>query len=153
MNQTDCDNCKRLCETPNADYFEISQIRYCRVQMLFLIEHIDQLADGIYPRNPQISGYQDSGSQSLSASDAGFVNPILIHGEITARLKACMEDGETLLHEVRFLNADYYEALSNASKSALNYCSGNNRRRMSYMAWLRDRKRKLKIHKSVVFEK
>jgi hypothetical protein len=146
---TDCDDCKRPCLCPNSDYYPISQIRLCRPQLFFLIEHLEMISEGIYPRESKESGYVDSVIQRQPPQAAPFEAPCQISAEIEVRIKNCKQDGQTLVHEIQALHADYYELLSPAARNALNYCAGFRRRRVKYFIFLKEQKRKRKIHQKV----
>ena len=152
-NQTDCEECSKPCPFPNADYYPVGVIRYCRVQLFFLVENLELLRDGQYPLPHVESGYTDidPSIRVQQGSEAGFINPALIYSDVSSRLTACKADGQTLLHEIQILHADYYGDLSPAARNAINYCSGFRKRKLKYFAWLRDQKRKNKIHKNEVF--
>jgi hypothetical protein len=134
---TDCDCCKNPCPSIHTDYHPINEIRFCRVQVLWLIEYIDILRDGNYPKQPKETGYVDSIIQRRPSQEAGFVNAALVAAELDARLQATKKDGETLEHEVRVLGVDVYELLSPAARNALGYCSGWKRKRLKYSAWFK----------------
>lgn len=151
MPKSECDYCKKPCSTPNADYYEMNQIKYCSPQILFLIEHLELLRDGIYPCNPINTGYTDSIDPSIRVQPsgiAGFVTPALIYSDVSSRLKACRKDGETLEHEVRYLHADYYGLLSPSARNALLYISGWRRKRMKYYKWLKQREYRRHINQN-----
>jgi hypothetical protein len=150
--QTDCDQCSKPCPYPNRDYYPVSVICYCRPQLVFLIENMDLLQDGQYPLAHIESGYTDidPSIRVQQGSEAGFINPALIYSDVSSRLERCRDDGHTLVHEITVLHVDYYEMLSPAARNALNYCAGWRRKRQKYHTWIRDQRRKRKIHKSVV---
>lgn len=142
--ETDCDKCRKPCLSPNADYYAISQIRYCRPQLFFLIENLDLLQDGIYPDAHIETGYTDNVDpcvQRQVSHGTGFVDAALIYADVSSRLRACRRDGQTLEHEIKIVHLDYYEILSPAAKSALNYISGWRRRKMRYSVWLAKQKK------------
>jgi hypothetical protein len=136
----DCYCCKKQCQTPNSDYYPIYLIRYCRPQVFFIIEHLEQIGDGKYPADPKPSGYVDSNIQHQINQEAGFVNAAIVYAEVTARLDMCRGDGVTLVHEIVNLHAEYYDMLSPAARNALNYCSGWARKRKRYSAWVARRR-------------
>lgn len=151
MIQNDCDCCSKPCACPAADYYPINQICFCRPQMFFLIESIEILRDGNYPKSHIDSGYIDSIIQRQPPQAAPFEGPCQIAAEIDVRLTACKQDGETLAHEIISLQADYYELLSPAARNALNYISGWKRRK-SYTKWLKDRRHRNKNVENVALK-
>ena|ERR1035437_9133437 len=135
----DCHDCSRPCKSISKEYFEMGQIVFCRVQMLFLISFLDVLEDGIWPTEGKETGYTDTNIQRQINSAAPFEILREINGEVSVRLKAAGEDGATLCHEVQSLHADDYSELSRAARNALNFVSGFKRRRQNYRKWIYQR--------------
>ncbi len=127
----------RVCQS--TDWFFPSEIRFCRLQMLWLIEYLKLMGGGTWPPNPRGSGYVDIPINIRHGkSGAYFVTPAGIAGEVGARLKSTGVEGVLLVAEVRVgLTLD---ELSPESRMVLNYISGWRYRRMSYSRWKADRK-------------
>lgn len=146
--KSDCDTCKNPCTRPCSDYYPIDQVRFCRIQMFFLIEHLETLNDGIYPPACEETGYVGDISK-LSSTSAAFEAVSIIYCEVTSRLAATRTDGGTLVHEIQILKADTIESLSPCARDALNYISGFRRKPYPYYVWKKERNRKNKIHQLV----
>lgn len=123
---SDCVKCtttKRFCGFPNATWFPVSAIGFCRVQMVFLLFHLRQLEDGIYPRNPQDSNYVDPGVRSQSRQTAPFETPAQLFSEVDTRLKMLPNDTRDLLLESVESEKAVWEYRDGA-RMALNFISG-----------------------------
>lgn len=139
----DCDGCKSPCTHPYGDWFPVSEIKYCRPQVFWIIENLETLNDGLWPIEGVETGYIGMDSMQVS-SDAGFVTVAIIYADITSRLSACRSDGDTLKHEIQILGAEYYDQLSQCARDALNYCSGW-KKKGNYAQWMANRRQRQKI--------
>lgn len=131
----DCRQCKSYKDCPGKQWFHYGEIRWCIWQVLWIIEHSVTLLAGNWPPNPEGSGYVDPGIKTGYASEGYYVKPVGILAEVEYRLKRCGVDGKLLRAEV-LAGLE----LSQESKSALHYCKGWRRKRMSYQRWLRHRR-------------
>lgn len=125
------------------EWYSFADIRYCPFQVIWIIQNRELIEDGTWPESddhtdPQIhTGYR---------SEAYFVKPALIWGELRVRLKYTKRDGQTLIEEIdRGLAA--IELLSTAARDALMYVKGARRKRQGYAQWLAEKNR---THKSLV---
>ena len=129
MIENDCTQCKSHCK--RRDWFPYGEIRFCRVQMIFLIEHIVELGEGSWPANPDSSSYVDSPIRSRQFNaDAYFTKPTEMVAEVMTRLNRT-EDGSCLMEEIHSGLTERY-LLSPKARKALNYISGWRRRKESY---------------------
>ena len=134
----DCKKCKFACK--DRDWYSYGEIRFCRLQMIWLIEHIEELSDGNWPVDPKASSYIDEPMTSKSfVGEAYFARPSGILAEIMARLNRTGEDGVTLMEDIQS-GIDRYSELKSVAKRALNYISGWRRRKTSYTDWKSKRK-------------
>lgn len=83
------------------------------------------------------SGYVDIIGQGQFKSDASFINPGTIWGEISQRLKLTKTDGKLLIKEIETMAQPNYEGLEYPeSRCALNYISLSDfRKRPPYFQW------------------
>ena len=126
----DCVKCGHSCA--RRDYFSYREIRFCRVQMIFLIEHIVELGEGSWPSSPDSSSYVDLPIRSRQFNDdAYFTKPTEILAEVMIRLNRTGEDGSVLMEEIHSGLTERY-LLSSEARKALNYISGWRRREVSY---------------------
>lgn len=130
-----CKTCKSYKGCPGKEFYFYSEIRFCPHQILFIIEHSFTLLAGRWPPDPEGSGYIDPGIKTGYKGEAYYVKPVGILAEVEYRLKKCGVDGKLLKAEV-LAGLE----LSQESKSALHYCKGWRRKRMSYQRWLWDRR-------------
>ena len=102
---------------------------------MFLIEFLPLLIEGIWPPNPQGSGYTETLNVQRSRSrHAYFETPCQIAGEVEWRLKRTGIEGKLLVSEIR--QGLMLEELQPESRNALNYISGKWRRKTPYRVWL-----------------
>jgi len=97
-----------------------------------------------WPPNPEPSAVIDTQIRTGYASEGYFVKPASILAEVNYRLERCGTDGKLLRAEVM---AEL--ELSPEAKTALNYCSGFNRKPKSYTDWKKQRKWRRKGHQKV----
>lgn len=136
----DCRKCKSYKDCPGKPWFHYGEIRWCPWQVLWVIEYSVTLLAGKWPPNPEGSGYIDPGIKTGYGSEGYYVKPVGILGEVEYRLKRCGVDGKLLRAEV-LAGLE----LSQESKSALYYCKGWRRKRISYGEWRRKRKWRAKM--------
>ena len=125
-------------------WYEPREIIFSREQMMFLIEFLPLLIEGIWPPNPQGSGYTETPNVQHSRSKhAYFETPCQIAAEVEWRLKRTGIEGKLLVSEIR--QGLMLEELQPESRRALNYISGWRRRRLDYKTWLRQRRYRQKV--------
>lgn len=117
-----------------VSWYHYAEIRFCPFQILWIILNAETLGQS-WPPNPDGSSYTDSGIKTGYASEAYYAKPVGILGEVNARLARTGIHGKLLRAEV-LAGLD----LSQEAKSALHYCKGWRRKRMSYWRWLRHRR-------------
>ncbi len=126
------------------DWYSMNEIRFCRPQMLFLIENMELLIDGHYPVDPYVSGYVGGGFARLRAA-APYERADQLAGEVQARLWVdgrTGEAGEALVDEVQNQHIRNYNELSRPAQRVINFISGWRRRRQTYSEWKADQNRK-----------
>ena len=117
-------------------WYEPREIIFSREQMLFLIEFLPLLIEGIWPPNPQGSGYTEVPNVQRSRSrHAYFETPCQIAAEVEWRLNRTGIEGKLLVSEIR--QGLMLEELQPESRNALNYISGWRRRSQKYKDWVR----------------
>ncbi len=135
---SDCDGCHRPCGFPNSDWYPLGVIRFCRPQMLWLIE-----CDGVY-QDSRSSGYTriDPTIKSQPRQTAPFEKSSQITAEVEARLAKCGIEGKLLQEEVQngkqlddFMRCRDCGLPYCPSLQVLNYISGWRRRRQSFKDW------------------
>ena len=119
-------------------WYEPREIIFSREQMLFLIEFLPLLIEGIWPPNPQGSGYTEVPNVQRSRSrHAYFETPCQIAAEVEWRLNRTGIEGKLLVSEIR--QGLMLEELQPESRNALNYISGWRRRTQDYSGWKKQR--------------
>ena len=114
----------------SKDWYSPAEIRFQRPEMIFLILHLDLLSEGMWPPDPQGTGYIDNPIRRVKA-EGHFVRPVQFSAEVKLRLRTTGEAGEALVDEIKGGITDY-ESLSRPAQRALNYVSGWRRRKQTY---------------------
>jgi len=134
-----------------TEWYSPGKIRFQRDEMIWMTENLPLLEEGIWPREPSESGYTETANVQKSRSHkAPFETAAQYFAEVTARMFPKDENGKiiqpalhaacnVLVWEVQHGLNDY-ELLSPTAKTALNYISGWDRRKMSYSKWKRQRR-------------
>lgn len=158
---SDCDTCspRYYCGYANAPWYPMSALNnLCRVQCIFLIEHLDLLEDGKYPVNPKETGYTgiDPAIRVSARSTPRWMVVAELYSEITGRLRTCGDAGEALVDEIQNWHknlpvtvGDYrieYWQLSRPAQKALNYISGAKQRLMTFSEWKKQTKYREKLN-------
>lgn len=125
-------------------WFSFGIIRYCRVQMMWLIGCLVEgdLDREHWPQNPQGSSYVDVPiNKKVVGDEAYFIKPTETIAEIMTRLKRAKQDGQTLMEEIHS-GLHEYNLLSRVAKNALNYISIYDwrKRKLPYSVWKAQRK-------------
>lgn len=137
-----CRDCKdwRFCEV--RDYFALSDIKPCPFQVVWLLATFTRKReDGEYEF--WIDKWMPDPSHTELASSSTFKSPFesiaCLSAEINWRLNRTGKDGKELMMDVLngTLNIEY---LCEDARNALEYISGNKRRRVSYAEWKKVRK-------------
>lgn len=131
----ECQKCKDYRDCIGKYWYDYSEIRFCPYQFIWIIENSETFGIGDWPLSPDGSTYIDPKIKIGYKSEAYYVKPEVILGEVNARLARTGTDGKLLRAEV-MAGLD----LSQESKDALMYIKGWRRKRMSYQRWLRDRR-------------
>ena len=141
----DCRKCKSYKDCAGKPWFHYGEIRFCPHQVIWVISNSEILRT-TWPPNPEGSGYIDTKIKTGYGSEAYYVKPAGILGEVNARLARTGTHGKLLRAEV-LAGLD----LSAESESALMYVKGWRRKRMSYQRWLRKKRYRRKGDENVTF--
>lgn len=146
----DCGKCKSY--YGYYDWFPMTALNpLCRVQCIFLIEHLDLLEDGKYPVNPKETGYTgiDPAIRTVARSTPRWMVVAELYAEITGRIAMTGEDGKDLIEEVQRYHenlpptvGDYRIEpwqLNGNSQTALNYITGYSTPLIPYATWKQKR--------------
>ena len=119
---------------------------YTEVQLRWMLPHLEAARVGLWPPEGKETGYV--GKSKKSKPGAYFVPAVCVAGEINIRLKACKRDG--LMLRARYCwglteeeLADYFnlphDKVLTCLATALDYCSGEKRKRTDYGQWKRNK--------------
>ena len=122
------------------EYYKPGQITFRRKHIVWILEHIDIMRQGIYPPDPRRSGYVDSPGKQNNAS-ATFEKACQLAGEVDARLNRCGIDG--LMVRAYFTGAADESDLARHThmtvydvtkhiRSTMSYCVGYRRKGITY---------------------
>ena len=114
-------------------WYSYADISFCRHQMLWLIENLPLLRSGVYPPNPEPTGYWNTGSSlpTHASSHAKFETPVQLAAEVDSRLDRTGKDGQLLIAQV-MAGLDLHPA----AEEALRYITGWRRKNMKYTDWV-----------------
>ena len=140
MTAKPCSQCKNWDDCSGKPWYSISEIRYCRHQVLWIIKNLVVCAAGeifaVHVWPSEETGYTDAPQTSHSINaHAPFEKVLQVVGDVTKRLKKTGKDGRLLVLEVQN-NSD----LSKDARNALNYVSGWREKPSGYPKWLRNRR-------------
>jgi len=131
-------------ECKGKPWYSPGDIRYCPLQVLWMIEHFFWLSgagimshDWEWPPDPDSAGNDLPNVQTSRRAGAYFEKPIDAIAELAIRLKNLGRSGELLLAE---LQAGMEGNLTSEADAAFHYITGNSRKVDSYPHWKADRK-------------
>jgi len=131
-------------ECKGKPWYSPGDIRYCPLQVLWMIEHFFRLSrDGIvrtemdWPPGPNSSSSELPNVQRSRVAGAYFEKPLDAIAELAVRLKNLGSSGELLLAE---LKAGMEGNLTSEADAAFHYITGNHRKVDSYPHWKANRK-------------
>lgn len=147
---SECQKCQNWhdCKAP-PDFFHYGEIRWCPYQCLWIISHKETLKGGGWPQDPSQS--DNNFSRSNVQTEAPFVKPELIIGEVEARLAMTPSKGELLITQVE--DGRTIDNLSDGARAVLMYIKGWRRKGMSFYKWqwqIRQRKNEDKLSSKMV---
>ncbi len=124
-------------------YWELREIRFTKAQVKWLLPFLPILKAGKYP--PQPVGYGGNPeTRSHNSSSAGFTKPVEIAAEIEARIQQTGIDGLLTLGyytwgmasiELMHYVSEDENRVWDRIGSVLRFCSGNQRKKLSYRGW------------------
>ena len=142
--------CPKGC--PGFDWYAPSDIKMCRLQVIWLCPWLSELSVGNWPSDHIETGY--TGGKGKMSRSAYFETPVQIEAELKVRLKRAGKDG-VVLEEIysvdpgeRFNEMAYWarkrgvdiNVMSVMVETAMKYVSGRWRKRMSYNNWKKQRR-------------
>lgn len=141
MSEIDCRRCKRWQGCIGRLYYDFSEIRWCPLQVIWLIQNWDILEKGQWPQPADFS----EGAPNVQ-TEGNFVKSAIIMAELKTRLERTRVDGKLLKSEVwnygdTDLEAvDIMNRLDRDAYTALMYVKGFRRKKMFYLDWRRKAK-------------
>lgn len=129
----DCRKCRDWRGCQEEGPFAYGDIKFCRLQMVWLIRHLEEMREGQWPESVRASDLPWV-DKPLN-NEAYFTKAAEIAGEVAWRLSKTNTDGKLLVSQVQGGQTELaYEA-----RRALAFISGWRRRRENYRNWCRKR--------------
>jgi len=137
-----------------AEWYAPKEIHFTKEQVLWVLQHLEYMAQGYWPSEHLESGYDYLGGPQSGVKRAYFETPTGVASELTARLTACGDDGMLLEFMVasKYDDMIWFEArlarylhttsedIHSRITTALNYCCGSGRKMTSYKDYSASRK-------------
>lgn len=133
----DCRRCKRWKGCPGKQWWHFGEIRWCPLQIIWILQHAEELRAGQWP--PQD---EDSRESRQLRAEAYFVKAGIAISEVEKRLETTPGKGELLITQVE--DGRTLGTLSHTAYRILMYVKGKNRKDMNFKSWQRqERYRKM----------
>ena len=129
--EIDCKTCKSYKNCPGKDTFTYPDIRWCPLQVMWLLDNAETLRTVGW-----ITDDDNRGSRPGMPTAAPFVNIINVLAELDTRLKETRVHGEKLRQQAEEGRSIQY--LSPMARAALMYVKGWRRKRTTFKRWLRE---------------
>ena len=144
---TDCLDCNRWqdCEghtyevktdagTQYVSWYSYAEIRFCPHQIIWIVRNRETLLGGRWVADPVSSSYTDGNIQTGYQSEAGFVKPEIIIGEVEKRMKSLTRDARDAFMDA--VDKEYeIENYSPTAKRVLMYLKGHKRKIVTFARW------------------
>lgn len=129
MSELDCRKCRQWKGCPGKDSYSYTDIRFCNLQMIWLINNLETLELGNWPTEPN-----DIKSSPQVVNEATFTRAIEMAAETRVRLNSLPRYARDHLLDV--IHAEVaIENMSYTPRKALYYISGR-RKETSFSQWL-----------------
>ena len=131
-----CQKCKALETATCPTNFEPSDIRFCQVQMFWLIYYLETLEEGYWP---ELTIEQ---SKVALGKHAPFESSVLCAAVINQRLKTTGDAGKALVGEIQRGEIKDYDFLSSPAQEVMKYIRGKRNKKDTFPQWRADKKRR-----------
>ena len=139
----DCRNCRDYRGCIGKAWFNFAEIRWCPLQVLWIITHRQELQAGRWPQDPYGSA-DDNPSTGNTATEASFVKPDVVIAELEERLRSAGSQAELLICQVE--DGRSFSNLSSGAREVLMYVKGFRRKDMSFMRWQKQKRYRHKMN-------
>lgn len=129
----DCRTCRDYRGCIGKEWFNFAEIRWCPLQIVWILQYKDTLKDGRWPQDPYAS--DDNVGQRSIKTEASFVKPEIIIAELEARFQRVGPQAELLITQVE--DGRTLSNLSSGAREVLMYVKGFRRKQISFRRWLR----------------
>lgn len=135
-----CRNCKRPRDCPGKDFYTYPDIRWCRHQVIWILQNAGTLHAGQWPQ-PQ----DNVGGNINIKTEANYTKCIRTIAEVDDRLARAGIYGKLLRAQVEA--GREYGQLDHEAYMALIFVSGWDRRRQSFRAWGKQNRYRQRLRK------
>ena len=136
MRELDCRNCRDYRGCIGKEWFNYSEIKWCPLQVVWLLQHKEMLRAGWWPKDPYGSGDTNSTSRTVK-TEATYVKPGIGIAEVDKRLEWVGWRAELLTSQVE--DGRTVANLSRGARDVLMYVSGWPRKDLSFSDWKKQR--------------
>ena len=130
MADLDCRTCKRWKDCPGKDQYLYGDIRWCPLQVIWIVQNAEALRSGKWEAEPD-----DSRGSRQVRSEGYFVTAVIAISELEARLTRTHNNGELLITQIE--DGRTLSNFSDGAREILMYVSGHRRKRTPFRRWLR----------------
>ncbi len=139
-----CRDCKDwgtcLLTESEREWFGFQHVRYCPVQVFFLLRYDDIIRGHAWPVPDDTA---PGGMSSKVLGEGEFVKVSLILADLDERIAKTRLKGEVLREQCK--NREKVEYLGDNAKDALYYVIGDNPRGTSFTVWLAKRRKRIAV--------
>ena len=140
LSSYDCGKCdkeiRKICPGHYADdWYEPSEIKFCRNQMFFLIACLEQLQKDNWPVNPNLTGYEDVLRGKPNYAGAPYITAREFGMDVSWRLDKTGEDGKDLHLQIAQHGIKDIWLLTRRARQAFIYASGFKMKLTPYRKW------------------
>jgi len=143
MPELDCRRCKRWQGCIGKDWFSYADLRFCPLQVLWILEHKETLRSGCWPQDPYESSNPDPTGRSIK-TEASFVKPDIVIAELEERLRRAGPQAELLICQVE--DSRSFSNLSSGAWEVLMYVKGSRRKDTTFSQWQRQKRYRHKMN-------
>ena len=132
---SDCKSCKNWHDCKIIpEWWDYSQIRWCPYQILWLCQFAETLRAGSWPEDT----FDDNEGTRQFKTEASFVKPEIIIGELDARLETTGVSGKLLVAQAQ--QGFTIDDLDREAYEVLMFLKGWRRKRKSFSRWKAERR-------------
>lgn len=144
-----CRNCKSFKDCAGKDWYSWGDIRWCKWQVIWILENQEFFDAILWPPNPQGSCYVDPAVKGRLKEEGYFVKIMITIGIVRNRLNKTGIHGKLLEAEIKANEFQY----SPEAYEALMYVKGWREKKTPFSQWLASRNYYKKYNKTQPLDK